>query len=123
MRWSIRLLKNSEPLPIMRRGEVYRVYRPEGDPKRYRSYVVVSRQTLIDSRYSTVICAPVFTHGDGLLTQVAVGRDEGLKHESWIMCDNLRSLRKADLSQFVGSLSKAKLDQLDEALAMALGLG
>ncbi len=107
----------------MRRGEVYRVYRPEGDPKRYRSYVVVSRQTLIDSRYSTVICAPVFTHGDGLLTQVAVGQDEGLKHESWIMCDNLRSLRKADLRQFVGSLSKTKLDELDEALAIALGLG
>jgi|ERR1022692_1355526 mRNA interferase MazF len=107
----------------MRRGEVYRVYRPEGDPKRYRSYVVVSRQTLIDSRYSTVICAPVFTLGDGLLTQVAIGQNEGLKHESWVMCDNLRNLRKADLSQFVGSLSKTKLDELDEALTIALGLG
>jgi len=123
MRWSIRLLKISGPIPIMRRGEVYRVHRPEDEPKRYRSYVVVSRQTLIDSRYSTVICAPVFTHGDGLLTQVAVGPDEGLKHENWIMCDNLRSLRKAQLSQFVGSLSKTKLDELDEALAIALGLG
>jgi mRNA interferase MazF len=107
----------------MRRGEVYRVHRPEGDPKRHRSYVVVSRQTVIDSRYSTVICAPVFTFGDGLLTQVAVGQNEGLKHESWVMCDNLRSLRKSDLNQFVGSLSKSKLDELDQALAIALGLG
>src|ERR1700674_3215718 len=122
MRWSIRLLKTSGPIPMMRRGEVYRVYRPEGDPKRYRSYVVVSRQTLIDSRYSTVICAPVFTRGDGLLTQVAVGQDEGLKHESWIMCDNLRSLRKTDLTQFLGSLSHAKLAELDEALKVALAL-
>jgi mRNA interferase MazF len=107
----------------MRRGEIYRVHRPEGDPKRYRSYVVVSRQPLIDSRYSTVICAPVFTHGDGLTTQVAIGQTEGLKHESWVMCDNLRSLRKADLSQFVGSLSRTKLEELDQALAIALGLG
>jgi mRNA interferase MazF len=107
----------------MRRGDIFRVHRPEGDPKRYRSYVVVSRQTLIDSRYSTVICAPVFTLGDGLLTQVAVGQNEGLKLESWVMCDNLRSLRKADLSQFVGSLSRAKLYELDQALAIALGLG
>jgi len=107
----------------MRRGEIYRVHRPEGDPKRHRSYVVVSRQPLIDSKFSAVICAPVFTQGEGLMTQVAVGPDEGMKHESWIMCDNLRSLPKADLSQFVGALSRTKLDELDEALTIALGLG
>ena len=106
----------------MKRGEIYRVHRPEGDPKRYRSYVVVSRQVLIDSAYSTVICAPIFTEGDGLDTQVPVGVDEGLKHDSWIMCDNLRSLRKTDLSQFVGSLSRSKLSELDRALKISLGV-
>ena len=106
----------------MRRGEIYRVRRPEGDPKRHRSYVVVSRQPLIDSRYSTVICAPVFSQGDGLLTQVAVGQHEGLKHESWIMCDNLVSIRKHDLTDFVGSLSPEKLLKMDRALALALDL-
>src|SRR5437016_6018480 len=106
----------------MRRGELYRVYRPGADPKRYRSFVVVSRQVLIDSRFSTVICAPVFTSGEGLSTQVAVGADEGLKHSSWIMCDNLVSLRKADLTQFVGSLSGRKLVELNHALKMALDI-
>jgi len=106
----------------MRRGEIYRVHKAEGDPKRYRSYVVVSRQTLIDSRYATVICAPVYTNGSGLSTQVAVGPDEGLKHDSWIVCDNLRSLQKADLTQFVGSLSWSKIGELDEALRVALAL-
>ena len=107
----------------MKRGQLYRVHKPGGDPKSHRTFVVVSRQVLIDSKFSTVICAPVFTSGKGLSTQVPIGPEEGLQHSSWIMCDNLRSLRKADLSQFVGSLSKAKLDQLDGALAMALGLG
>jgi len=106
----------------MRRGELYRVCRPGADPKRYRSFVVVSRQVLIDSRFSTVICAPVFTSGEGLSTQVAVGADEGLKHSSWIMCDNLVSLLKSDLTQYVGSLSPAKLSELNRALQMALGL-
>jgi mRNA interferase MazF len=106
----------------MRRGEIYRVHKPEGDPKRYRSYAVVSRQTLIDSRYATVICAPIYTNGSGLSTQVAVGPNEGLKHESWVVCDNLRSLRKSDLTQFVGSLSWPKLAELDEALRIALAL-
>jgi len=84
--------------------------------------VVVSRQVLIDSRFSTVICAPVFTSGEGLSTQVAVGADEGLKHSSWITCDNLVSLLKSDLTQYVGSLSPAKLSELNRALQMALGL-
>jgi mRNA interferase MazF len=106
----------------MRRGDIYRTHKPEGDPKRHRICVVISRQALINSSYSTVVCAPVFTDGEGLSTQVAVGVHEGLKHESWIICDNLRSLRKTDLTQFLGSLSHAKLAELDEALKVALAL-
>lgn len=106
----------------MRRGELYRVYKPQGDPKLYRTFVVASRQVLIDSKFSTVICAPVFTSGQGLSTQVGVGAEEGLKHPSWIMCDNLVSLPKSDLTHFVGSLSKPKLAELNRALAIALDL-
>jgi mRNA interferase MazF len=106
----------------MRRGDIYRVFKPHDDPKRYRSYVVVSRQELIDSEYSTVICAPIHTRGRGLSTQVAVGLDEGLKHESWVICDNLRSVFKTALTQFVGSMSRSKLDEVDVALAIALGI-
>ena len=104
----------------MRRGEIYRVHKPEGVPKRYRSFVVVSRQTLIHSAYATVVCAPVFTNGSGLSTQVAIGANEGMKHDLWVACDNLRSLPKADLTQFIGSLSWSKLSELDEALKLAL---
>jgi mRNA-degrading endonuclease toxin of MazEF toxin-antitoxin module len=103
----------------MRRGEIYRVHKPEGDPKRYRSFVV-TRQTLIDSAYPTVACAPVSTNGSGLSTQVAIGPNGSLKHDSWVACDNLRSLPKADLTQFVGSLAWSKLSQLDDALKLAL---
>jgi mRNA interferase MazF len=106
----------------MRRGDIYRVHKPEADPKKYRSYVVVSRQVLIDSTYATVVCAPIFTNGRGLSTQVAVGHSEGLKHDSWVACDNLRSVAKSDLTQFVGSLSWPKTAELDEALRAALSL-
>lgn len=104
----------------MKRGELYRVHKPGGDPKRHRVFLIVSRQVLIDSKFSTVICAPVFTTGQGLSTQMAVGPEEGLKHPSWIMCDNLVSLRKTDLTQFVGSLPKSRLAELGRALKMAL---
>jgi len=106
----------------MRRGDLYRVHKPRGDPKRHRAFVVVSRQVLIDSKFSTAICAPVFTSGQGLSTQVPVGPEEGLKHPSWIMCDSLVSLRKTDLTDFLGTLSRSKLAELDRALKMALDL-
>ena len=98
------------------------MHKPEGDPKRYRSFVIVSRQALIDSAYATVVCAPVFTNGSGLSTQVAVGPKEGLTHDSWVVCDNLRSLQKTDLTQFIGLLSWSKLAELDDALRAALAL-
>jgi mRNA interferase MazF len=107
----------------VRRGDLYRVYKPQGDAKSHRVFAVVSRQALIDSRFSTVVCAPVFTQGQQLSTQVAVGIEEGLKHPSWIMCDNLVSLRKSDLTNYVGSISREKASQLNRALKMALDLG
>ena len=107
----------------MRRGEFYRVYKPSShDPKRYRVFVVVSRQILIDSRFSTVICAPVYSSFDALSTQIPVGIDQGLKHESSIHCDELISIRKTNLTHFIGTLSPIKIEALNQALATALEL-
>ena len=90
----------------MKRGELYRVENPsKRDPKKYRVFVIVSRQILIDSNFSTVICAPIYSVHDGLSTQVQIGIDEGLKHESSIHCDELVSLSKTMLTNYVGTLS------------------
>ena len=84
--------------------------------------MVVSRQTLIESRFSTVICAPVYSRREGLATEVPVGAAEGLKHDSSILCDALVSLQKAALSDYVGTLSRTKLSALVNALRVALAL-
>jgi mRNA interferase MazF len=105
----------------MRRGDLYRIRRPSSrDPKKYRSFVVVSRQVLIESRFSTVICAPVYTSYQGLSTQVVVGTDEGLKHDSAIHCDELISIPKSMLTNFIGKLSFKKMKLLEQALKTAL---
>ena len=107
----------------MRRGELYRVPRTHArEPKRFRVFVVVSRQALIDSRFSTIVCAPVYSVRHGLTTQVEVGPDEGLRHESSVHCDELVSLPKARLTSYVGNLGAARLRQLDAALIAALGI-
>lgn len=105
----------------MKRGELYRVSNPSSrDPKKSRVFVIVSRQVLMDSRFSTAICAPVYSVHDGLSTQVLVGADEGLKHASSIHCDELVSLPKRALTNYIGVLSPAKLQLVDEALRVAL---
>jgi len=107
----------------VRRGELYRVKHPSSqDPKKFRVFVVVSRQVLIDSRFSTVVCAPVYTAYENLSTQVLVGIDEGLKHDSSIHCDELVSLPKSMLTNFISKLADEKMRLLENALKAALQL-
>lgn len=107
----------------MNRGEVYLVKHPtRRDPKRQRAFVVVSRQVVIESKFATVVCAPVYTTRAGLATQVNVGIGEGLKHESAVHCDELISLPKSVLTDYLGRLSGAKIDEVNAALRVALEL-
>lgn len=102
---------------------MYRVRHPSSvDPKRSRVFVVVGRQAVIDSRFSSVICAPVYSARHGLSSQVPVGIGDGLKHDSAIHCDELVSLAKTALTDYVGTLSAAKMADLNRALAVALDL-
>ncbi len=107
----------------MRRGELYLVRKPSSqDPKRQRVFVIVSRDALLNTRFSSVICAPVYSTHDGLTTQVRIGVDEGLKRESSIHCDELVSLPKALLTRYVGRMSESRIDELNRALLTALDL-
>ena len=107
----------------MKRGDLFRVYRgSKNDPKKHRIFLVVSRQTLIDQGFSSVICAPVYTNYRGFATQVEVGVDEGLKHDSAVFCDDLISLPKFLLTDYVGSLSSDKMLEVNTALRIALAV-
>jgi mRNA interferase MazF len=92
------------------------------DPRRQRVFVIVSRQALMQTGFSTVICAPVYSRHDDLATQVRIGVDQGLKSESSIHCDELVSLPKGLLTRYVGQLDAARIEALNRALATALGL-
>ena len=76
----------------------------------------------MDSRFSTLICAPVYSRHDGLSSQVRVGTAEGLKQESSIHCDELVSLPKSLLTHYVGSLKTTALRELAKALVILVGI-
>lgn len=108
----------------MTRGEVYRTSErvPErGDKPGF--YVLVSRQFILDNQdVSTAICAPVYRENLGLATEVAIGPEDGLPRPSAVRCDFLMLMLKRKLTTLAGRLSRAKLRELDSALARALDL-
>ena len=108
----------------MKRGDPYRIHRgSKFDPKDYRVYLIVSRQLLVDSTFSMVICAPVYSKYIGLPTQVEIGVHEGLKHDSSVHCDELVSLPKSMLTNYIGALSEAEMREVNNALRIALATG
>ncbi len=107
----------------MNRGDLYRVAHPSArDPKRSRVFVVVSRQILIASQFSTVICAPIYSKYHGFSTQVQIDIEDGIKHSSSIHCDELVSLPKSMLTDYISELSFVKLAELNDALKVALSI-
>ena len=108
----------------MKRGDLYRVYRgSKYDPKEHRVFLIISRQLLIDSHFSTVICAPVYSKYQGFPTQIEVGVNDGLKHDSAIYCDELVSIQKTMLTDYIGTLSITKMEEVNSALRIALATG
>ena len=107
----------------MKRGELYRVYKgSKNDPKDYRVFLIVSRQELVDYGFSTLICAPIYSNFLGFPTQVEVGLEEGLKHDSAVFCDDLTSIRKSLLTNYIGTLSDSKMQEVNTALRIALAV-
>ena len=108
----------------MKRGELYRVRKgSKHDPKDHRIFLVVSRQDFIESTFSSVVCAPVYSKYHGIDTQVEVGVNEGMKHDSAIYCDALISIPKTMLTDYAGTLPDYKLQEVNIALRIALGTG
>ncbi|MEX0784890.1 MAG: type II toxin-antitoxin system PemK/MazF family toxin [Dehalococcoidia bacterium] len=107
----------------MRRGELFRVRAPgASDPRRSRVFLVVSRQVFIDAAYSSVVCVPAYSQHQGVRTEVSVGPEHGMKQPSWLRCDEVTSLAKDRLNDYVGSLPEGKLLEVDHALIVALGI-
>ena len=108
----------------MRRGEIYRTHERVAERGgKPGFYVVVSRTFVAEhDDVSTVICAPVYGEVLGLTTEVVVGTNDGLPRMSAIRCDFLTLMFKSRLTHFVSTLSRAKIGELNRALAHALGL-
>ncbi|HVR29654.1 MAG TPA: type II toxin-antitoxin system PemK/MazF family toxin [Thermoanaerobaculia bacterium] len=102
------------------RGEIW--WYQFSHPDKRRPVLVLTRQEVIPL-LSTVMVAPVTSTVRGAPSEVLVGVEEGLKHESAVNLDHLQTVEKARLRQFVGTLARHRMQQVCRALAIATGCG
>jgi mRNA interferase MazF len=100
------------------RGEIRLLDRPHPDKR--RPVLVLSRPALIPLLH-TVTVAAVTSALRGAPTEVEVGIDEGLKHTSCVNLCNLFTVRQAELGPYVGTVSREKMGEICQALAIACG--
>jgi mRNA interferase MazF len=100
------------------RGEIWS-YRFKAPDKR-RPVLVLSRPEVI-SLLHTVMVAPVTSSRRGAPSEVHVGIDEGLKHDSAVNLDHVQTVEQDRLVGFVGTLGPVKMQHVCRALAIATG--
>lgn len=83
--------------------------------------VIVTRDTAIPV-LSSIVCVLITSTFRGHVAEVALGREEGLGHDSAANCDNLFTLPVHVMVRRRGSLDAGRLAELDAALTIALGL-
>lgn len=102
--------------PAARRGEVWFA----DVPGKKRPVLVLSRDPM-GRLLHAVICAPITSRKRGLATEVVLGPEAGLAHESVANFDNTFLLSRRLLVRRLGRASRAAMDDACRALATATG--
>lgn len=100
------------------RGQIWLLELPRPDKR--RPVLVLTRPALITALHTVTVVAITSTLR-GSPTEVAVGIDQGLKHDSCVNLCNLFTVPQNRLQSFVGSLSRPKMGEVCRALAVATG--
>ncbi len=103
----------------MKRGEVrwYKFTHPD----KKRPVVVLTRTSIIEYM-NEVTVAPITSTVRDIPSEVALGPAEGMERSCAINCDHIQTVSKAKLGGLITSLPNAKMSELRQAIAFALGL-
>ncbi|MBQ8653604.1 MAG: type II toxin-antitoxin system PemK/MazF family toxin [Clostridia bacterium] len=112
----------------MKRGEIYRAdLDPVVGSEQGGIRPVVIIQNDIGNQHSTTVIVAALTSRDKkshLPVHVSVSAEEtGLKKDSVILTEQLRTLEKSRLTRYLGQLTPGAMQRLDRALALSLGTG
>ena len=103
----------------MRRGEVW--WADLAPPVGRRPVLLLSRNEAYQIR-EFVTVAPVTTRLRGIPTEVSLGPREGLRRLRVINLDTIMTIRKSLLTDRITALSRAKVEEVNQAIKFALAL-
>jgi mRNA interferase MazF len=84
--------------------------------------VLVLTRAAVRPYLNTVTIAPITTIIRGLSTEVPVGPENGLDHDSVVSCDNVVTIARTALGRHIGYLQPAQEPALARAVAAAYDL-
>ena len=102
----------------VKRGDIWMYAFAKPDKK--RPVLVISRQSVIPL-LRTVMVAPITSSIYGVPSEVRVGVEHGLKHESAVNLDHIQTVDRSRLTGFIGHLSEDVMNEVCQALAVATG--
>ena len=104
----------------MRRGEV-RWYK-FSPPDKKRPVLLLTRDTILEY-LGDVTVAPITSTIRDIPSEVRLDKDDGMLHACAVNCDHLQTVSKSRLGALLTTLSAAKMREVSNAVAFALGLG
>lgn len=102
----------------LNRGEIW-LYDFKRPDKR-RPVLILTRQEVIPL-LRTVMVAPITSTIRGAPSEVLVGVEHGLKHDSAVNLDHVQTVDKKRLRKCVGHLDRDRMSRVCRALAIATG--
>ncbi len=84
--------------------------------------VLILTRELVRPYLTRVTVAPITTTTRGLSSEVPVGRDNGLDHDSVVSCDNIITVPTATLGRHIGYFLPRQEPTLAEAIRTAFDL-
>ena len=104
----------------MRRGEV-RWYKFSPPDKR-RPVLLLTRDAILEY-LGDVTVAPVTSTIRDIPSEVRLYKEDGMLQDCAINCDHIQTVSKGRLGALATTLSAAKMREVSNAVAFALGLG
>lgn len=125
IKFALNILTSRTECDIMKRGEIYRADLDPvvGSEQGGIRPVVIIQNDMGNQHSSTVIVAAVTTRDKKAHLPVHVfvrAEESGLRRDSVILTEQLRTLEKSRLTRYLGRLSPGAMARLDEALRLSL---
>lgn len=110
----------------MKRGDIYILETKEtkGNIQAGKRPVIIVQNDVGNTHaLTTIVCCITSKTKKGLPMHLEIGKVGGLKLDSTILCEQILTVNKSDLGQYLGAVAKTDtLKRLDRCLSVSLGI-